>query len=94
MNSRRFMLSLRPGAHPTTSFESSVVHHRTIAPLMTGSGPNPVFRRYPLNVRITPKSGRVVDIPERQVCARTCRKQSQQNPRLFDQLVGAQQERF
>jgi hypothetical protein len=25
---------------------------------------------------------------------RTCRKQSQQNPRLFDHLVGAQQERF
>jgi hypothetical protein len=40
MNSRRFMLSLRPGAHPTTSFESSVVHHSTIAPLMTGSGQN------------------------------------------------------
>ena len=26
------------GAHPTTSFDGSVVHHSTIAPLMTGSG--------------------------------------------------------
>jgi hypothetical protein len=37
--------------------------------LMTEMGPNSVIRRCRLNVRITPKSGHVADIPDRQVRA-------------------------
>src|SRR5262245_36780705 len=44
------------------------------APPYDRLGSNPVLRRCRLNVRITPGSGRAVDIPERQVRARSCHR--------------------
>ena len=43
-------------------------------------------------VRITPESGRVALISGRLRCAITGREQSQQDPRLFDHLVGADEQ--
>jgi hypothetical protein len=46
----------------------------------------------PCDVRFTPESGRITDIGRCLKGAKSCREQMQQNPSLFDHLVGGQQQ--
>jgi len=57
-------------------------------------GPDLVIRRRLLNVRIAPESGSRSALLRCRKSAISGREQSQQDPRLFDHLVGAREQRW
>jgi hypothetical protein len=66
---------------------------RDFEPVDVADGSNSALGRCPLNVRITPESGRVADIRGRLKSAKSRREHMQRRAVLFDHLISAGEHR-
>src|SRR4051812_6985899 len=88
------MCSPQP-AHPTTpSSENPRCASQQILQPISESGQNEKVSARAFLDRCTPESGRSFERGERQLRAKTGREQLQQTARLFDDLVGAGEQRW